>query len=60
LAVDAEVGEAWGILEAQAGRPLSTVDALLAATALAHNLTLVTRNTQDFAFHHLKILNPWE
>jgi predicted nucleic acid-binding protein len=59
LAVDAEVGETWGILEAQTGRPLSTVDTLLAATALTHNLTLVTRNIQDFAFHHLKILNPW-
>lgn len=60
LAVNAEIGETWGILEAQAGRPLSTVDALLAATALTHHLTLVTRNTQDFEFHHLKLLNPWE
>lgn len=59
LAVDAEVGETWGILEAHTGRPLSTVDALLAATALTHHLTLVTRNTQDFAFHDLRILNPW-
>ena len=60
LAVDAEIGEAWGILEARAGRPLSTVDALLSATALTRHLTLVTRNAQDFEFHHLKLLNPWE
>lgn len=59
LAVDAEVAETWGTLEAQAHRPLSTIDALLAATALTHHLTLVTRNTQDFPFHELKILNPW-
>ncbi len=60
LPVDFEVAETWGLLEAHSSRPLPTVDALLAATALTHNLTLVTRNTQDFSFSHLKILNPWE
>jgi predicted nucleic acid-binding protein len=59
LPVDFEVAETWGLLEAHAGRPLPTVDALLAATALTHNLTLVTRNTQDFSFSKLKLLNPW-
>lgn len=59
LPIDLEVAETWGLLEAQADRPLPTVDALLAATALVHNLTLVTRNTQDFGFSKLKILNPW-
>lgn len=59
LPIGLEVAETWGLLEAQAGRPLPTVDALLAATALAHNLTLVTRNTQDFGFSKLKLLNPW-
>lgn len=59
LPVDLEVAETWGLLEAHAGRPLPTVDALLAATALTHNLTLVTRNTQDFSFSRLKLLNPW-
>jgi predicted nucleic acid-binding protein len=59
LAVDSEVAEAWGLLEAHSGRPLPTVDALLAATALTHNLTLVTRNTRDFSFSKLKLLDPW-
>jgi predicted nucleic acid-binding protein len=59
LPVDLKVAEAWGFLEAQANRPLPTVDAILAATALAHNLTLVTRNTQDFSFSGLKLFNPW-
>ncbi len=60
LPVDSEVAGAWGLLEAQASRPLPTVDALLAATALVHNLTLVTRNTGDFPFSKIKLLNPWE
>lgn len=59
LPIDLEVAETWGLLEAQAGRPLPTVDALLAATALVHNLTLVTRNIQDFGFSKLKLLNLW-
>lgn len=60
LSVDPPVAEAWGLLEARENRPLPTVDALLAATALAHDLTLVTRNIQDFRFAKLKLLNPWE
>jgi predicted nucleic acid-binding protein len=60
LPVDSEVAKSWGLLEAQARRPLPTIDALLAATALAHNLTLATRNIQDFPFPKLKLFNPWE
>jgi len=37
----------------QAGR-------LLAATALPHDLMLVTRNTQDFAGLEVRLINPWE
>ena len=35
-------------------------DALIAATALVHDLTVVTRNTRDFAFSGAPVLNPWE
>jgi toxin FitB len=59
LPVDLKVAETWGLLEAQANRPLPAVDTLLAATALTHNLILVTRNTQDFSFSNLKLINPW-
>jgi predicted nucleic acid-binding protein len=36
------------------------VDGLIAATALHHDLTLVTRNVKDFAGLGVEILNPWE
>ena len=42
--VDALVADRWGRLQAEAKRPLSAVDSLLAATALHHQLRLVTRN----------------
>jgi hypothetical protein len=38
---------------------MKTVDALLAATARHHRLTLVTRNTGDFAAAGIELLNPW-
>jgi predicted nucleic acid-binding protein len=39
---------------------LATADGLIAATALEHDLTLVTRNTKDFAGLGVALLNPWE
>ena len=35
-------------------------DALIAATALVHQLTIVTRNVEDFAPTGAKLLNPWD
>jgi predicted nucleic acid-binding protein len=43
----------------KAGHTFSQPDLFLAATALQHNLTLVTRNTRDFAPIELPMLNPW-
>ncbi len=63
LPVDAPVADRWGVLAAQAkrkGTPLAIIDGLLAATALHHNLTLVSRNVADFANIELPVLNPWE
>lgn len=39
--------------------PMPAYDALIAATALEHGLTLVTRNTNDFERTGVKLLNPW-
>lgn len=59
LPVDATVADRWGRLLAQAGRPLPAIDSLLTATALAHGLTLVTRNLKDFQHPGLTVLDPW-
>lgn len=39
--------------------PMLEMDALVAATALEHGLTLVTRNTKDFQHVGIDLLNPW-
>jgi predicted nucleic acid-binding protein len=57
LGVDAAIARQWGELSAQRSRP--TVDTLLAATALVHKLTLVTRNISDVHDLGVKLLDPW-
>ena len=62
LAIDDAVAERWGQLEAVAKKrrvTLPTIDALLAATALHHGLTLVTRNTADIGPTGVSVVNPW-
>lgn len=59
LVVDAHTADRWGRLLGSAGRPLPAVDSLLAATALQHDLTLVTRNTADFEGTGVRLINPW-
>jgi len=44
----------------QKGTPLNTADGLIAATALEHGLTLVTRNEKDFKRLGVITLNPWD
>jgi predicted nucleic acid-binding protein len=59
LSVDAAVAEPWGRIQAQAKRPLAPINSLLAATAVAHNLTLITRNVRDVEGLGVDVLNPW-
>lgn len=59
LGIDAQTAHRWGRLMAHAARPLPAIDGLLAATALQHDLILVTRNTKDFAGLGLELINPW-
>ena len=42
------------------GRPISTADAVIAATVLAHDGQLATRNTADFDAIGLKLIDPWD
>ena len=60
LGVDAQIADRWGRLQASAGRTLPVVDAMLAATALQHDLTLVTRNVKDFEGLGVALVNPWQ
>ena len=63
LSVDQAVVSTWGQIRAHAKRQSKTapvVDALLAATAITHELTLVTRNVKDVAALPVTILNPFE
>lgn len=62
LAFDLEAALHWGRIMGAAdrrGRPRSAADALIASVARRHDLTLVTRNTRDFAGTGVKTLNPW-
>jgi predicted nucleic acid-binding protein len=62
LEVTSSVALEWGRLTAVAqnsGRPLPVVDGLLLATAQAHGLTFVTRNTKDVDGRGVTVLNPY-
>ncbi|WP_372097133.1 type II toxin-antitoxin system VapC family toxin [Tistrella mobilis] len=58
LVVDQAVARQWGDLAVQRSRPI--IDTLIAATALVHGLTLVTRNVRDVADTGVELLNPWQ
>lgn len=63
LPIDYAVAQRWGDLMAQcrkSGVALSVMDGFFAATALAKELTLVTRNVKDFASLGVPLLNPWD
>jgi toxin FitB len=56
--VDRDVAEEWGRLNAP--DPLPAIDGLLAATAIVHGFTLVTRNTKDVERTGVTVVNPFE
>jgi len=63
LVIDQEVADRWGLLTAAArnsGIVLPVIDGLLAATALEHNLTLITRDTGQIPSMDVAVFNPWK
>ena len=58
LSIDAATARRWG--ELTVGRSLPVVDVLIAATAISHGLTLVTRNTRDVKSTGVRLLDPWQ
>ena len=63
LPFDGPAAVLWGRLMGDGdctGRPPAATDAQLAAVALHHDLTLVTRNVRDFRRLDVRLLNPWD
>jgi predicted nucleic acid-binding protein len=63
LSVDEPVALEWGRIAARAeaaGHAVPVIDALIAATAIVHGLSVVTRNTSEMARTGAPIVDPWE
>lgn len=63
LPVDDPVALEWGRISARceaAGAPIPVVDGLIAATAIVHGLSVVTRNTSDIVRTGAPVVDPWQ
>ena len=63
LPVTRSIADRWGVLDGECqvkGTPLNTADGMIAATAIEHGLTVVTRNIRDYAGLGVEALNPWD
>ena len=59
--IDTEVILEWGRIRSKARRTLPVLDTMIAASAIANRMILVTRNTKDYEdIEGIKLLNPWE
>ena len=62
LPVDIRVATRWGAVTGESekrGQPLPVIDSLIAATALVHGFSVVTRNVDDFKRCGVVCVNPW-
>ena len=63
LDIDLNVARIWGEIQGRSettGNPMPAIDGLIAATALAYNLTVATRNISDMQQSGASLFNPWE
>jgi len=63
LGINEAIATSWGKIQAKSERngiPMPVIDSLIAATAIKHNLTVVTRNVKDIENSGCKFINPWE
>lgn len=61
--INDDIAIKWGLIEAEsetAGQKIPVIDGLIAASALVHDLIVVTRNITDIEKSGCKILNPWQ
>jgi toxin FitB len=62
IGIDMRVSILWGKIQCFAekkGKPMPAIDSLIAATGIAYELTVVTRNVTDMEQSGVKLLNPW-
>lgn len=59
LPIDFEVADKWGYIIGTSKEKLPAIDSLIAATALTHNLKVVTRNVDDYKIPGVEVINPW-
>jgi predicted nucleic acid-binding protein len=62
IGIDMYVSVIWGKILCVAekkGKPMPAIDSLIAATGIAHGLTVVTRNVMDMEQSGVRLLNPW-
>ena len=59
LPIDFEVADKWGYILENSKEKRPVIDSLIAATALTHNLKVVTRNTDDYKIPGVEVINPW-
>jgi predicted nucleic acid-binding protein len=60
LPINQEVSDRWGRLQSEIKNPIPAIDSLIAATALYHDLRMVTRNKKDFNYAGLQVISPWD
>lgn len=62
IGIDLRISILWGKIQCVAekkGKPMPAIDALIAATGIAHDLIVVTRNVADMEQSGVKLFNPW-